>query len=370
MRGARLASFGLSLMVFTASSGWAANWKDCNGTPIGVKYAPMGISWDQCSMPEGSRQERAFFSALYETRFYTTALGFGAGFQRIHNGQCIIEHDNDRSDIALVNRADIDGAIGYTMTETDGCTFSWEDEHIVTADVMMAADVAFDRADESRVVTSAPSGSNTRIGAIALLHELGHALGLEHSSGFAVMRDGLKARVPFVGMTPNSGGLSSELTGDDVLGISSVYGYDPRYRNVFVSSQLLRNGTVVDNNIDPTKGDAVHPDPLLVCPGDKVNFYATIGNDSSTREQLDVAVYADADPNAYFFPSSGALATTSFTMVRGEFSFPVQFTVPGSMPANVTQNVFVSLPTTNLWDRKGYDNSARSRLRIRRKGGC
>lgn len=370
MRRAGLVFSGLSLILFSGRPGLGANWKTCNGTPVRVKYAPMGLFWDQCSIPEGSRQERAFFSGLYETRFYATALGFGSGFQRIHNGRCIIEHDNGRSDVALVNRADIDGALGLTMTENDGCTFSWEEEHIVTADVMVADDLSFERADESTVVTRAPAGAGTKIGALAMLHELGHALGLAHSSAFAVMRDGLGARAPFVGMSPNSGGLSSELTGDDVFGISNIYGFDPSYRNVFVSSQLLRNGVLVDNNIDPTRGDAQHPDPLPVCPGDQVNLYATVGNDSSVREQLQVAVYTDSDPNAYYFPTTGPRALFNFSMGRGVFSFPVQFTVPGSLPANVNQSVFVSLPSTLQWDRKGYDNSARSRLRIRRKPGC
>src|SRR5207247_9789145 len=172
-----------------------------------------------------------FFSALYETRFYVNALGWGAGFERIHNGRHLIEHDNGRSDVALVSRSDIDGALGLTITENDGCTFSWEEEHIITADVMVAADLNFERADESTVITRAPPG--TKIGALVMLHEIGYALGLEHSSGFAVMRDGLGARAPFVGMLPSSGGLGSELTGDDVFGISRIYGFDPSYRNVF-----------------------------------------------------------------------------------------------------------------------------------------
>jgi len=370
MRSARLVFFGLSFIIFSESLGWAADWRSCNGTPVRVKYPPMGLFWDQCSMPEGSRQERALFAGLYEIRFYTTALGFGSGFQRIHNGQCLIEHDNDRSDVALVKRADIDGALGLTITEDDGCTFSWEEQHIVTADVMIADDLSFERADESTVITRAPAGSGTKIGALVMLHELGHALGLGHSDGFAVMRDGLGARAPFVGMTPGSGGLSSELTGDDVLGISKIYGYDPSYRNVFVSSQLLLNGSLVDNNIDPTLVGRHHDDPSLVCAGNRVNFYATVGNNSSMRENLQVAVYADSDPNAYYFPTSEPRALFNFSLGRGEYSFPVWYDIPTSMPVNVNQFIFVSLPSTLSWDRKSYDNSARSRLRIRRRPDC
>jgi hypothetical protein len=349
----------LSLMYSPAGSG--AAWKACNGTPVGVKYAPMGLFWDQCSIPPDSPQERAFFTGLYETRYYATALGFGSGYKYIDNGNCIIDHDNDRSDVALVTRADIDGALGLTMAETDGCNFSWESEHIVTADVMVAGDLDFTRPDESRVISLAPENTGAKMGAVAMLHELGHALGLAHSNDFSIMRNGLGARVPFVGMWPNAGGLNSELMGDDVYGISQIYGFDPSYRNVFVSSQQLVNGALVDN--DNGQGD------LPVCAGDKVTVTATIGNDSSTRESFQVSVYIDPAIDA-LTGFDGGLIFYNISMGRGVYSFPAQFTVPASMPVNVIENVYVGLPSTLLWDRKAYDNGARSRLRIRRKAGC
>ena len=94
-----------------------------------------------------------------------------------------------------------------------------------------------------------------------------HALGLAHSPAFALMRDGLAAQGALRRYDSQP---QAELRVDPrrCLGDLQNLRLRPSYRNV------LRNGMPVDNNIDPTRGDAAHPDPPLVCPGDQVNYYA------------------------------------------------------------------------------------------------
>ena len=62
---------------------------------------------------------------------------------------------------------------------------------------MIASDLDFTRADESTVISNGTIGK--RIGALVMLHELTHALGLEHTSGFATMRAG-PTLAPFIGI--------------------------------------------------------------------------------------------------------------------------------------------------------------------------
>lgn len=163
--------------------------------------------------------------------------------------------------------------------------------------------------------------------------------------------------------------MSTGLTGDDVHGMRRVYGVDPLYRNTYVSSQTLRGNTLVDNNIDPDTGNT-YPDPLRVCPGDVVKFLSTVGNASTRPEELELVVYADADPTAYYFSPSDALGVFSVTLGnRGTGSVRTDFTIPSTLPTGV-QNIFVSTRNLTPGERKGYDDSARSRLRIQRKSGC
>jgi len=356
----------LLLLALIAGTGHGANWKTCNGVPVRFESFPTPLSHDLCSIPPDSVRWRSFLAALYEVQRYTGAVSFGAPYQHIHNGACVIDHSNGRSEVAVVNRSEIDGNLGLTVKQLDGCTFEWEKEHIEESDVKVADDLTFGRVDESKVIRTTLGAG---LGTMVFLHELGHAIGLRHTSEFSVM---LSGDAPFVGTTPSSGGQNVAFTGDDVFGIKSVYGSATPVRNVFATSQMLRNGTIQNNNLDPTRGDVVHFDTVVVCPGDKVNFYISVGNTGPQTETFEARIYANASPTDYF-PSEVLGAYSVSLGGFGAYAFPAEFTVAPTLPRDVPLPVFVEVDATNaISELKEWDNMARSALQIlvRLPGSC
>jgi len=207
--------------------------------------------------------------------------------------------------------------------------------------------------DESRFLTTT---MGTAMGLVVVEHELGHAMGLEHSTGYAIMRDGTAARVPFVGSSPGSGGSRSYYVGDDFYGLQYLYGVAPFYRNLFASSQLLRNNVLIYTASDPGNGDMPYTGVIAKCPGDSLGFYVSVGNTGTQLETTQLRIYAD-DPVAGYggaVPGTTLQTRSNVTVSRyGALAFPVTVTIPPSFPRDTNLSVLsISTRTTRSTNAK------------------
>lgn len=247
---------------------------------------------NRCSVPAGSSQATSYFSAIdrwNEVRGASDKLDPAFAWEPDH---CFITLDDDVNDFALVDEADIDGALGGTFVWR-GCP------EINSIDIMMANldTQSFGNPDESFAV-----GLGSSSGRFAVLHEFGHGLGLSvkpkgssinnHVTGFAVMR----ASPP----TPLAGGLSQQharVMPDDANGLRHLYPNGNSEFNLMASAQSLSGTTVVNNTTTQT---------VTRCRGESVSFTWTMVNAGTAN--------ATVDQRFFLHPSSSGHDQTGVTL--------------------------------------------------------
>ena len=319
MNGMRLlATLLVAGTLVVSSNAHAFSIVKCDGAKLKWpgNSANAKMTRNRCSVPDGSTQASAYFSAIDRWNQVGGMWDKLAASFAWDPGHCFIGLDDDWNDFALVDAAEIDGSLGGTLV--------WRDcPEIYSVDIMMANldTQTFENPDEAFAVGSGLSST----GRFAVLHEFGHGLGLSvkpkgtsinaHVTGFAVMRSTPPG--------PLAGGLNQphvRVMPDDAAGVRSLYPSGNNEFNLMASAQSL-NGTDIVNN---ASWQTVNR-----CRGDSVTFKWTMANGGTVDATVDQKFFIVKSPSGH--NSAGVSLGTWFgatVTAQGAVSESVTLTIP------------------------------------------
>ena len=162
------------------------------------------------------------------------------------------------------------------------------------------------------------------MGRASMLHEYGHALGLEHSDAeFSVMRGSLGLGEP-LGGTTNTGS-PHYFFADDAFALLQIGGIPKRVPNFYVTAQvLLPNGALFNSDTDPGTG-VPYPNPFPVRTRQLISIAAGAGVHEWWGRNVVLRAYADSSAVCTSLPEVGitlgfaAVHMSQFATAVGSF---------------------------------------------------
>ena len=268
----------IAAVVFSFSGqAWGYAWWECNGTPtIWEGSTAKTYKVMRCSIPEGSQRADDVIDGFEQ---WNAVYGMWDVFSWTWGTTSCVDvyPDNGVNQIFFGTDATLDGALGVTFVRYDsGCGGSSSDQNIEEMDIGINGEFAFEWGNPA-CNTYPSAGSRTTI-----IHEMGHALGLEHDDRFMALM------MTTDGEGKYCGNFVIEPHPDDAQG--GRFLYNSGNTSVDIGASEFR--VVGSNNV------ALNTPPGLtfVCPGDQYTFNWSVGNLGNVGRQYDVRWYLSTNP--------------------------------------------------------------------------
>lgn len=276
---------------------------------------------------------------------------------------CLIDDEDEINEIAFVPSEQIGGSGGRAIVTTDDCWLPG-DEDYDSVKIFIANDVGGTVGQpEPEIPSSAVGNGYLRH---TILHELGHAHGLDHENVLNIMTNG-----SFTGNAFGRFGGDSEridVWPDDAKGGRALYPESGSEVNIFATSQYVLNNNIYN-------GNGLRQDSEITkCPGETVETKFGAGNNGTTTVSFVERFYVSTSDSSW--SGTGGIALAYYNGVYGKettFTLVKTFTVPSVSPYSASLHYLYHAVDYNDQVNEGResDNVSRSALRIRiTSSGC
>lgn len=319
----------------------AAPYDSCNGQPI-MWRSNLTIYRNSCWIPGSGDQNTAYWNGVDQWNDLSDVVDSFRVWSDCTNPVII---NNGDSEVAIVPRADIDGANGLTTIIKESCGSGAAD--ILEADVEIASDLNFTNRDGNFLGTSGRS---------TFAHEFGHLFGFKHdgTSVHSIER-------PSPPHLLTGGTQSSTIWIRDAMGMEDLYDFSVSRPN------LLPSSLGVVNNVVTTLDSA---STVTVCRGASttVKFYmANMGNTAAGAYYARIRLNTTAPQSGGYTANTTVVATyyKSSHVAFGSYTQTFTITIPTSL-SNGTYYIYFDMDYTGaVTELREGDNRTVSAKKIR-----
>lgn len=266
------------------------SWMACNDTPITWSELPVHFHIRDCSIPDGSAEHDDVVYSFRKWNDYSDPWTPVFTHETSYL-DCFDEPPeyNGKNEVYATSQAAIDGAGGRSFVRYDpeSCTWAWTEQEIVESDIAIASDY-----DPRQGQATVCDGHPNRLYAIHVwIHEMGHAIGLQHENRNLASMNEVKHSATYCGdhkFAPFP---------DDVAGLRFLYPQVDTATDLAVSAHRYNPLARDDPKGEQFAKRTMPKQTKKVCPGDIYYFTLSALNHFDGPHLFNFAVYLSDDEN-------------------------------------------------------------------------